>query len=358
MDELNNIGQLFRDKLKGHTIEPSDKVWANIQKSIGSSPAIQPKAKFAKYIISGAAVVALVVASIAVAYFVKSDQKDIASNPQVKLQTTTNNPAQTANQETVTNANSTNYNPMTIGYTRPVVVSDPIQLNNNQPTMNPLIENKVVNTQTNQTNPISFVDNSQPKLNTTQPNNITPVMKTIDLSDEHPKTNITLEISRDTTVCIGEPFTLKVKGGNSIVWSTGSNSEEIAVSALNEEQIYIYRAFVRTLNGDTSIVIKVNAVECHPYEQPNAFTPNGDGINDLFIPNVPSDCSDYSLMVYNRGGVKVFESKTKERGWDGKFNNEEQKEGAYFYVLQYRPSTSKNSNIKTIRGTIVLLPRQ
>jgi len=355
MDELNNIGQLFRDRLKGHTIEPSDKVWANIQKSIGSSPAIQPKAKFAKYIISGAAVVALVVASIAVAYFVKPDQKDITSNPQTKLQTTTNNPAQTTNQET-------DVSPKAIEYGTPIqtpgIVTPSTQSNNNQPIMNPLIENKVANTQTNQTNPISFIDNSQPKSNINQPNNITPVMKPIDLSDEHPKTNISLEISRDTTVCIGEPFTLRIKGGASIVWSTGSNAEEITVSALNEEQVYMYRAFVHTLVGDTSVVIKVNAVECHPYEQPNAFTPNGDGINDLFIPNVPSDCSDYSLMIYNRGGVKVFESKTKERGWDGKFNNEEQKEGAYFYVLQYRPSTSKNSNIKTIRGTIVLLPRQ
>lgn len=355
MDELNYIGQLFRDKLKGQTIEPSDKVWANIQKSIGSSPAIKPKAKFAKYIISGAAVVAIVAATVAVVHFAKPDHRDIAVNPQASSQNKTENPTQNTNQETVAN-------PKVIDYGSPAQVPGitPIssQLSNNQPATNTLVENKTIVQQTIQTNPISFIDNSQPKVNQNQPNITPPVFKTNDPSDEHPKTNITLEISGDTTVCLGEPFTLKVKGGNSIIWSTGSNAEEISISALNEEQVYTYRAFVHTLIGDTTVVIKVNAVDCHPYEQPNAFTPNGDGVNDLFIPNVPSDCSDYSLMIYNRSGVKVFESKTKERGWDGKFNNEEQREGAYFYVLQYRPSTSKNSNIKTIRGTIVLLPRQ
>lgn len=356
MDELNYIGQLFRDKLKGQTIEPSDKVWANIQKSIGSSPAIKPKAKFAKYIISGAAVVAIVAASVAVVHFMKPNSQDIAVNPQVSSQNKTENPTQNANQETGTNTKAIDYN--TTPTQVPGITPYSPQLSNSQPTTNALVENKVLVQPTIQTNSISFLDNSQPKAIQNQPNFTPPVLKTNDPSDEHPKTNISLEISGDTTVCMGEPFTLKVKGGNSIIWSTGSNAEEISISALNEEQVYTYRAFVHTLIGDTTVVIKVNAVDCHPYEQPNAFTPNGDGVNDLFIPNVPSDCSDYSLMIYNRSGVKVFESKNKEIGWDGKFSGQLQKEGAYFYVLQYRPSTSKNNNIKTIRGTIVLLPAQ
>ncbi len=353
MDELNYIGQLFRDKLKGQTIEPSDKVWANIQKSIGSSPAIKPKAKFAKYILSGAAVVAIVAATVAVVHFAKPDHRDIAVNPQASSQNKTENPTQNTNQETVANPKAVDYSTPT---QVPGITPYSPQLNNNQPVTNALIENKTVAPQTLQSNPISFIDNLQPKTNQNQPNITTPVLKTNDPSDEHPKTNISLEISGDTTVCIGEPFILRIKGGNSIIWSTGSNAEEISISALNKEQVYTYSAFVHTLVADTTVVIKVNVIDCHPYEQPNAFTPNGDGVNDLFIPNVPSDCSDYSLMIYNRGGVKVFESKTKEIGWDGKFNNELQKEGAYFYVLQYRPNNS--SNIKTIRGTIVLLPQQ
>ncbi len=355
MDELNYIGQLFRDKFKGQTIEPSDKVWANIQKNIGSSPAIKPKAKFAKYIISGAAVVSLIVASIAVAYYLNPSREKIASvNSKTEQQTQTINPIQKVNQKTISNPDIKNYNAVN---PIPKNATKSTQLNNNQPLINPSIELKTITAPVNRIAAISVTDNLQPKFTNNQPNNnVTSVAKTNDIIDEHPKTITTLDISRDTTVCLGEPLILKIKGGISIMWSTGANSEEIVIPSLNEERTYTYRALVQTLSGDTSIAIKVNVIECHPYEQPNAFTPNGDGKNDFFIPNVPSDCSDYSLMIYNRSGVKVFESKVKEKGWDGKFNNEEQREGAYFYVLQYRANT--NSNIKTIRGTIVLLSHQ
>jgi len=358
MDELNYIGQLFRDGIKGHTIEPSDKVWANVQKNIGSSPAIKPKAKFAKYFISGAAIVTFIVASVAVAYYFTSTPSNV--NP---LENKT-----ASNSDKISNTDNSNLTEIAANKTENRVNNPIDDIKDKKNTLNPNTTQNKVNTPTvnNVTQKSSspsvtaqsfLATNTEKALlqhNSNQPNKelTAPTVFKTDFEDS-PKTNPTLEISNDTTVCFGETVTLKAIGGTAILWSNGATSDEITITVLNEEQTIAYMAIVKTLTGDTTINIKVKVVDCHPYEQPNAFTPNGDGKNDLFIPNVPN-CSDYSLMIFNKNGIKVFESKVKEKGWDGKFNNEEQKEGAYFYILQYK---KMNGEVKTIRGTIVLLPQ-
>jgi gliding motility-associated-like protein len=55
---------------------------------------------------------------------------------------------------------------------------------------------------------------------------------------------------------------------------------------------------------------------------PNAFTPDGDGINDTFYPlGVGWDLDSYELMIFDRWGQMVFFSDDKQKGWDGKANN-------------------------------------
>lgn len=51
---------------------------------------------------------------------------------------------------------------------------------------------------------------------------------------------------------------------------------------------------------------------------PNAFTPNGDGLNDVLKPILLDDITDYELKVFNRWGQMVFYSKDPANGWDGR----------------------------------------
>lgn len=53
---------------------------------------------------------------------------------------------------------------------------------------------------------------------------------------------------------------------------------------------------------------------------PNAFTPNGDGVNDVFLPK-GRGIDQYSLSIYNRWGDKLFESNDPAKGWDGQPNS-------------------------------------
>jgi gliding motility-associated-like protein len=75
---------------------------------------------------------------------------------------------------------------------------------------------------------------------------------------------------------------------------------------------------------------------------PNVFSPNGDGINDVFM-------AGYSLQIFDRNGLELYNG---TNGWEGKYNGEKLNPDTYFYVVQY---TNKNGDVKTLKGYITLV---
>ena len=69
---------------------------------------------------------------------------------------------------------------------------------------------------------------------------------------------------------------------------------------------------------------------------PSAFTPNRDGLNDLFGPIDLIRVSTYELMVYNRYGQEVFRSNDPEIKWDGQFKGKDLPTGMYLWTLRYQ----------------------
>jgi gliding motility-associated-like protein len=89
---------------------------------------------------------------------------------------------------------------------------------------------------------------------------------------------------------------------------------------------------------DTSIQY-IDIIPFVSYHMPNAFTPNGDGTNDLFIgKGYISGMSDFELTIFNRWGELVFETNDPLEGWNGqKFNNGGQSQaGVYVYQISYK----------------------
>lgn len=68
---------------------------------------------------------------------------------------------------------------------------------------------------------------------------------------------------------------------------------------------------------------------------PDAFSPNGDGINDIFR-ILGEGLSEVTFLIYNRHGQKVFETSNPTEGWDGRFNGVLQENEVYFYYLSAR----------------------
>jgi len=88
---------------------------------------------------------------------------------------------------------------------------------------------------------------------------------------------------------------------------------------------------------------------------PNAFTPNGDGKNDLFKgKGFDRNIEQFNIWVYNRWGELVFESTNKDEGWNGKKNNvgQDSPQSGYVYVAEIR---GPRNTFKRFEGIITLL---
>jgi gliding motility-associated-like protein len=89
---------------------------------------------------------------------------------------------------------------------------------------------------------------------------------------------------------------------------------------------------------------------------PNAFSPNGDGINDYFFPrqSLSQGISSFRMEVRNRWGQVLFvTTDIRGRGWDGYFNGIAQPAGVYVYslALHYtgQPEEVFHGNVTLIR---------
>lgn len=87
---------------------------------------------------------------------------------------------------------------------------------------------------------------------------------------------------------------------------------------------------------------------------PNAFTPNGDGLNDAFKPYSELIFPKYELQIYNRWGEQLFITDDITEAWDGTYLGKEQEVGTYIWVINYEKFNDRNGDI-TLKGTVTLL---
>ena len=87
---------------------------------------------------------------------------------------------------------------------------------------------------------------------------------------------------------------------------------------------------------------------------PNSFTPNGDGLNDVFSVSGSRIVSVY-LRIYNRWGQQVFESKEVDKGWDGSLQGNKCPQDIYYYIVEYSGYLDNELFVKSEKGIIHLL---
>lgn len=84
-------------------------------------------------------------------------------------------------------------------------------------------------------------------------------------------------------------------------------------------------------------------------EFPNAFTPNGDGINDVFRAKEGyQSIISFEAKVFNRWGKKLYEWNDPEGGWDGRSGSGDVPDGAYYLVVKARGADGRNYDIKKV----------
>ena len=156
----------------------------------------------------------------------------------------------------------------------------------------------------------------------------------------------------DTAVCAYANFKLAPTAGfDKYVWSTGETSSSIMVS---EPGIYS----LTVTDNNTCVgsdTINVNPKPCtEGIFVPNAFTPNGDGHNDLLRPiNLNNEpVTNFRFAIFNRWGQRIFESRDPSSGWDGRMQGTDQPTGVYVWQLEYQFPQQPLTNHS---GTVVLI---
>lgn len=105
-----------------------------------------------------------------------------------------------------------------------------------------------------------------------------------------------------------------------------------------------------TLDGIEPDTTVVEETEPNVLYLPNAFTPNDDSKNTIFLPvfTNPDEIENYSMEIYNRWGGLVFRTEEITFGWDGA----NAVEGVYAVVVHY---TTRGAKPKTVKGSVTLI---
>lgn len=158
-------------------------------------------------------------------------------------------------------------------------------------------------------------------------------------------------IGDDTAICVREQTTIGTENETflSYRWNTGQTEQLIQV-----EQPGTYIQTVRDEQGcigKDSMNLKQDP-DALPNNLfiPNAFSPNGDNLNDFFPYSIPIDQPAFQCQVYNRWGEKVFDSEINGiNHWDGNYQGKPAVGGPFIYVISYRAC---NGNQKVQSGTL------
>ena len=150
--------------------------------------------------------------------------------------------------------------------------------------------------------------------------------------------------------------------GNYVLWtqdSCGGDSigNGTPLSFLRPEQTTTYFAkWINQCGISDCKQVTVKIIEQFSFAAPNAFTPNGDGINDEFGIISPSTLPLFEFYIFNRWGQLIFSSKNQYELWDGTYNGEPSSLGVYVWKAKYQYRVDgAGSEVHEESGTVTLI---
>lgn len=154
---------------------------------------------------------------------------------------------------------------------------------------------------------------------------------------------------------LGETSQLLAEGAETYTWtpSVGLSATNIPNPIANPADTTTYYVTGIDENGCTDIdTITVNVIGELTIGVPNAFSPNGDGINDYWKPVYSGSGELENYLVFNRWGELVYEGTADSKGWDGKIDNEDQGIGTYTVVINAHTSLNEK---RMVTGNFILV---
>lgn len=149
-----------------------------------------------------------------------------------------------------------------------------------------------------------------------------------------------LHLSSDTVVLAGEEVQLFASGTQTYLWTpneslTCADCFNPVFTADTTTTFFVrgHDAFGCPATGSMTVTV----ISEPKFDMPNAFTPNGDGSNDVFGPAYKGEIfAQYQLRIFTRWGDLVFESRSPAQGWNGTLGEQALPSDVYVFVFDYR----------------------
>jgi gliding motility-associated-like protein len=170
-----------------------------------------------------------------------------------------------------------------------------------------------------------------------------------------PLPNVIITNGDSITVPYNTEVNLIATGSQTYSWSpswamSNSNIANPIIQPKESALYYVYGLDSASCAGKDSIWVEVD--KSNPTVMPTAFTPNGDGVNDVFRPWNKKFENFQEFRVFNRWGQEVFNAKGIDNGWDGTYRGENCDMDTYYYTVRL---AYPDGNVKTLRGEVLLV---
>jgi gliding motility-associated-like protein len=157
----------------------------------------------------------------------------------------------------------------------------------------------------------------------------------------------------EVLVVAGIPVQLLASGADSYSWSPAEGLDNASIAnpkaAPLTETVYIVTgAKTGQCENDYTIQLKFDP-SGNSFLPPNAFSPNGDGSNDVWVIDGVQNYVECTLSIFNKQGSKVFEQKGYTNTWDGTFEGKDLPQGTYYYVLNCPDKEPVTGNVLIAR---------
>ena len=160
------------------------------------------------------------------------------------------------------------------------------------------------------------------------------------------------EITVYLTLLPPDVVEIEEHGGQSFVWNGITYTQEGTYTQYfnNIHGCDSTVILTLTLDGTEPDTAAAEETASNVLYLPNAFTPNDDSKNTIFLPvfSHPEEIESYSMEIYNRWGTLVFRTEEITFGWDGANATE----GVYVVIVQYK---SRHDKAKTVTGSVTLI---
>jgi gliding motility-associated-like protein len=168
----------------------------------------------------------------------------------------------------------------------------------------------------------------------------------------------TVNVGSNTSITLGQSYTIPATvtpaGTYTYAWtpSTGLSSASVLQPVATPQVTTPYTLEVTSQQGCKAVASLEITVIPYCVKVMEAFTPNGDGINDFWLITQGSCLKVAKAQVYNRNGARVFESNDYRNNWNGTYNGKPLPDGTYYYILTY---TLFNGQTEYKRGNLTIL---